>query len=274
MRDQLLACLRDLADGQGRLPSPAELAARAAVPESCVHEHLGSPENYAALLAWPVQSQAQETRERILQSAAAVFARKGFERATLDAVAADAGMTKGAIYWHFKSKNDLFFALLDQRFQAHTSPLKVDLASVLKGDSDPKTGMLELLRTGMQRCVADPAWAQLYLECLSLGRNDDVRARLSAFYDQVWAMSASFTRDLQTQGLAPADTDPHTAAIFWTALFDGLVLAWLIKGGELDMDRSLTGIFNMLWKGLAPSPASSAGTSSLQELSCTGEQAS
>ncbi len=251
MRERLLSSLRDFAQQHTRLPTPAELAAVAGVAEPVVREQLGPEENFAALLAWQLPSPAQETRERILQSAAAVFARKGFERSTLDAVAADAGMTKGAIYWHFKSKNDLFFALLDQRFQLHTSPLKVDLAALLESGKDPQAGMLGMFRDGMQRCIEDPAWAPLYLECLTLARSEDVRARLSAFYDQVWAMSAHFTRELQSRGLAPAETDPHTAAIFWGALFDGLVLAWLVKGGELDLERLLPEIFQMLWRGIA-----------------------
>lgn len=270
MREKLLAALHETARLRSpQLPSLEEVAAQAAVPVAQVREYLGPADNFPALLAWhpapsPVTpavpelspaaalTPAQETRERILASAAAVFGRKGFERSTLDEVAADAGMTKGAIYWHFKSKNDLFFALLDQRFQLHTSPLMVDLATLLSGGQDPRTGMLDMFSTGLHRCTDDPAWARLYLECLSLGRNEEVRERLSAFYDQVWAMSAHFTRELQTHGLAPADTDPHTAAIFWGALFDGLVLAWLIKGGKLDLDRLLPDIFHMLWRGIAP----------------------
>ena len=271
MRDKLLAALRDSARlSHPKLPSMKEVAVRAGVSESVVREHLGPVDNFAALIAWlpalapeaygsqaaaltsPAHTPAQETRERILASAAAVFGRKGFERSTLDEVAADAGMTKGAIYWHFKSKNDLFFALLDQRFQLHTSPLKVDLAALLSGGHDPFAGMMEMFSTGMHRCTDDPVWARLYLECLSLGRNEEVRERLSDFYDQVWAMSAHFTRELQAHDLAPADTDPHTAAIFWGALFDGLVLAWLIKGGKLDLDQLLPEIFTMLWRGIAP----------------------
>ncbi len=259
MRERLLSSLRDFAGQHGRLPGQAELAAAAGVAETLVREQLGAAENYAALLAWQPPSPAQETRERILQSAAAVFARKGFERSTLDAVAADAGMTKGAIYWHFKSKNELFFALLDHRFQLHTSPLKVDLAALLESGRDPQAGMLDMFRDGMRRCIEDPAWARLYLECLTLGRSEDVRARLAAFYDQVWDMSAHFTRELQARGMAPADTDPHTAAVFWGALFDGLMLAWLVKGGELDLNRLLPGIFQMLWRGIAVPGRESGG---------------
>jgi AcrR family transcriptional regulator len=55
------------------------------------------------------------TREHLMEAAAIVFARDGFHGATLDEVAATAGFTKGAVYSNFKSKDDLFLALLDDR---------------------------------------------------------------------------------------------------------------------------------------------------------------
>jgi AcrR family transcriptional regulator len=54
-----------------------------------------------------------ETRGRLLESAARVYARRGFDGATLDEVAAEAGLTKGAVYDHFGSKEKLLLALLD-----------------------------------------------------------------------------------------------------------------------------------------------------------------
>jgi TetR/AcrR family acrAB operon transcriptional repressor len=251
MREKLLTALRKAAaQSSPRLPDAEEVAAVAQVSVTDVREHLGSPDNFAALLFY--QAPAHETRERILASAARVFGLKGFQRASLDAVAADAGMTKGAIYWHFKSKNDLFFALLDQRFRQHTNPLMVDLDVFLRSGQEPLQGMTALFRDGMRRCTDDPEWAHLYLECLSLGRNADVRERLADFYDRVWEISANLTRELQAHDLAPGHIDPKVAAIFWTALFDGLVVAWLIKGDALNLDEVLPDLFKMLWHGLAP----------------------
>src|ERR1700730_5330771 len=57
------------------------------------------------------------TRRNLLEAAAVVFAREGFHGASLDEVAATAGFTKGAVYSNFKSKDDLFLALLDDRIE-------------------------------------------------------------------------------------------------------------------------------------------------------------
>jgi AcrR family transcriptional regulator len=66
-----------------------------------------------------------QTVARLLEAAGAVIAEKGFQRATLDEIAARAGMTKGAIYSNFGSKEDLFLALVDTRpvgFTASAQP--------------------------------------------------------------------------------------------------------------------------------------------------------
>ena len=57
----------------------------------------------------------ERTRERLLDAAAVVFARRGIEAASLDEVAEAAGYTKGAIYSNFSSKTDLIAALMDRR---------------------------------------------------------------------------------------------------------------------------------------------------------------
>lgn len=251
MREKLLAALREAArQAAPEPPSAAAVATLAGVSEAEVGAHLGPAENFAALLSY--QSPAHETRERIIASAARVFAHKGFQRASLDEVAAAAGVTKGAIYWHFKNKNDLFFAMLDSRLRQDTAPLLGDLQHLIRDGGDPRAALTAMFADSMARCTADPDWPRLYLECLSLSRDADVRERLSAFYDEVWAVSRGFSAEFQAHGLTRAGIDPQVAAVFWTALFDGLVLAWQIKGEALDLERLLPALFNMLWQGIAP----------------------
>ena len=56
------------------------------------------------------------TRACLMNSAAKVFAMRGLQQASIDEVAEDAGFTKGAFYANFKSKEELFLAMLDERF--------------------------------------------------------------------------------------------------------------------------------------------------------------
>src|SRR3954470_10444855 len=65
------------------------------------------------------QQKTEETRGRLLKSARKVFSRDGFEAARLEDIAKDAGYTRGAFYAHYDSKEDLFFALLEQQAYEH-----------------------------------------------------------------------------------------------------------------------------------------------------------
>ena len=67
------------------------------------------------------QERKSQTRERLLDAAAQVFARRGFESASLDEVAAAAGYTKGAVYSNFASKTDLVIALIVRRIEVQTA---------------------------------------------------------------------------------------------------------------------------------------------------------
>src|SRR5512137_1551375 len=60
------------------------------------------------------KEEAAVTRENLLQAGLVVFGRKGYDAATLEDVAREAGVTRGAIYWHFGSKTELFLALMEK----------------------------------------------------------------------------------------------------------------------------------------------------------------
>jgi TetR/AcrR family transcriptional regulator, acrAB operon repressor len=59
------------------------------------------------------KEQAAETREQILNAALEVFSRKGYSRTTINDIAKEAGITKGAVYWHFKNKPDLLAGMIN-----------------------------------------------------------------------------------------------------------------------------------------------------------------
>jgi len=66
--------------------------------------------------------EAEETRLRILEAALDMFYRKGYSRTTFVDIAQKVGLTKGAVYWHFKSKPDLLAAMIVHERQKHLTP--------------------------------------------------------------------------------------------------------------------------------------------------------
>lgn len=199
----------------------------------------------------PHANEPTDTRDRILAAAGQVFSRRGFMAATLDQVAAAAGLTKGAIYWHFRSKNDLFFALLDHKFTQHTAPVPDELRqAALSGDA--RQAATTLLRTTFARLRADPDWPRLYLEFIGQARDPEMQARLARFHADSLRTVEQHIGTLRASGMSPSSLDIPTMAIFWASLFDGLMLAWIINPQQIDHDALAGRIVDMLWRGLAP----------------------
>src|SRR2546427_11992467 len=61
------------------------------------------------------RAEQRDGREALLEAALEVFAERGYRDSSVDEIAERAGYSKGAVYWHFSSKDDLFFALLEER---------------------------------------------------------------------------------------------------------------------------------------------------------------
>jgi AcrR family transcriptional regulator len=72
----------------------------------------------------PEGGKRARTRKQLIEAAAAVIGEKGFDRASLEDIAARAGMTRGAVYGNFKNKEELFLALIETQWKLIVSPLR------------------------------------------------------------------------------------------------------------------------------------------------------
>ena len=79
-------------------------------------------------MARRTKAEAEKTRQKILKAALDLFVEKGYERATFEDVAERIALTKGAVYWHFKSKPDLFTALVADMTAKHNQQIARVLA--------------------------------------------------------------------------------------------------------------------------------------------------
>jgi AcrR family transcriptional regulator len=113
------------------------------------------------------ETQAQ-TRACLLSAAARVFTRRGLERASIDEVSEEAGYTKGAFYANFKNKQELFLAMLDERFAEKLDRLEADLPGT---DEDPGE---EARRAAEDIALhSDPEWARLFFEFTAYAAKDE-----------------------------------------------------------------------------------------------------
>jgi AcrR family transcriptional regulator len=100
----------------------------------------------------------KETRELLMRAAKTIFIRDGYEGADLNDIADLAGRTKGAIYGHFKSKEDIFFALIEDHRKEYREKLER-----LLSDGEVKQNVA-VIRRFVVDLVEDSDWALLQLE--------------------------------------------------------------------------------------------------------------
>jgi AcrR family transcriptional regulator len=115
------------------------------------------------------------TRTKLLSSASRLFCRHGLEQASVDDIARDAGYTKGAFYSNFKSKEELFLAMLDEKFGQEIERIESALGTEETPDEAVRHAGEDLIRF----IRSDPEWEKLYLEFVAYaGRNDEFRQEL------------------------------------------------------------------------------------------------
>lgn len=120
------------------------------------------------------QIQGAETRRALLAAARKVFARDGFQACRLEDIAKEAGFTRGAFYFHFKTKEDLFFSLMELEAEKHRKNVTALLSTY-----DGMESRLEALRQYYVASMAEQEWSLLLLEYkLYAARHASIRSKL------------------------------------------------------------------------------------------------
>jgi AcrR family transcriptional regulator len=129
------------------------------------------------------QQKTEATRLALLESARRVFANQGFEASRIEDIAAATGHTRGAFYAHFSSKEDLFFALLEQEANRRVHRIR----TAMESHDDPELRLVAL-RSFYIHLIADPQWVMLMLEFkLFALRHPKLRARLAGTHRRIRA---------------------------------------------------------------------------------------
>lgn len=173
------------------------------------------------------------TRAALLRSASRSICEHGMEGASIDKIAAEAGYTKGAFYANFASKEDMFLAILDEKFAAEMERLQDAMSGVGEPADEARHAAEEFL-TYIDR---DPEWPRLYQEFAThAARNEDFRVVLAerqrGLRERMAAIFARWTTALGVQSALPHED----VAAMTFAMADGFLLNRII---DPDLDNGL-----------------------------------
>lgn len=191
-------------------------------------------------MARKTKAEAAQTRDRLVHCAREVFSRHGVTNTSLEQVAKEAGVTRGAVYWHFRDKADLFMAVRQQ-----TGAL---LRFPDDGVGDPLRRLEMGLQSALKRLSEDKAALETYevmlWKCEYIGEFAGVRQDLMSAGDQFLADTTSLYAAAKKARLTPPGLDPRLAAQETFCFYAGLLKLWLAdeSGRALrgDVDRLIT----------------------------------
>lgn len=198
------------------------------------------------------KEEALETRERILDAAEHVFQERGVSHTSLAEIAAAAGVTRGAIYWHFENKVALFDAMIQRVFD----PLEAKLAEL---QQQPTENPVDALRTitlhFIDRVAHDPAYQRVleisWHKCEYVGEMATIRDNHLECGNRYLDVLTEGFRLAGQRGFVPTTLDPRQAAVGLMAVVDGLIVNWTLDNQLFPLARFGPAIIDSYLAGLA-----------------------
>jgi TetR/AcrR family transcriptional regulator, acrAB operon repressor len=208
-------------------------------------------------MARRTKDEAQATRSSLLDAAERVFHEKGVAHASLEEIAAAADVTRGAIYWHFKDKAELFDAMM-QRVRL---PVEAISEGADRGaQADPlallrRTAVDVLLRTARD-AKTQRVFDIAYHKCEYVGDAAGVRDRHVASQRECLGIIEAGFRASVRCGQLPAGLDPKVAAIGAMSLVSGLIANWVLAPRSFSLEKHAQTLVDIYFRGLTEKPQS------------------
>ena len=144
----------------------------------------------------PRQERREQTRRELVEAARRAFLRDGFHAASLDAIAEDAGYTKGAVYSNFASKDDLLVAVLEGHFSARVAAYE----QLIFSTETIEDAYRVIARYWHDANEREPEWSRLVVELLAYAsRSDQLRETVRAVRERALDQIAAFIERLAEQ---------------------------------------------------------------------------
>lgn len=201
------------------------------------------------------QVRAQVTRDSIVAGAASVFARRGYGLASIAEIAAESGTTKGALYFHFPSKDDLARAVIDEEHQRTMDASETVIAEGLPALET----LVELCRVVGGQVIADPIVRAGIRLITDVATFDPPVA--TPYVDRLQAVEQLFRRAMDEGDIAPP-ADPAALARVLVAAFTGIQ----VMSETLTGHRDLLVRLREFWAVLIPGIVAPARLDDLRRL--------
>ena len=186
-------------------------------------------------------------RNAILDAAEKRFAREGFHVTTLDEVAADVEISKATIYLYFKNKEELFFSILEEKFDQYAASIR----ERLEGIQSLREAITELVTEGLHFLKKNHHFFRLILSEQSKSEKQpsvELRQRFfSKQRDYMTMIERTFATQMKKESIS--SFAPQSLALSVNGAINAHMMSWLITGGKTDLDKAREDILTIFLNG-------------------------
>ena len=175
----------------------------------------------------------QQRKKQILDAAERVFSERGFDKARMDDIVHESGLSKGALYWYYKSKDAIIRALLDRVFISEMQ--NVDELVETEGSASYRLKLF--VQFAIREYKRFEKLLPLAYEFIALAyRSKAVRETLVGYYQHYTGLIARVIKQGVDRGeFKPCD--PDITALALMGMYEGIALLWFLDPGQVDLDR-------------------------------------
>ena len=201
------------------------------------------------------QGRGGDSRDEILKAATCLFANRNFHKTSMTEVARSARVSKGLIFYHFKTKEELFFAVLDHLLE----PYVIDFAEEA-GSLDEKSQILKLVESYLLFVRDNASSVRLFVAQLlhDQASSESLTGQMLRLYDGYRTLLVDLIARAQEKGLCTREFPPQEAVSFLLSMLNGVLIGFLLGNRGVDLEGAMA----MLRQWLFPNDRSGEAPSS------------
>ena len=198
------------------------------------------------------KEEAEKTRARILANALSLFVKKGYEHTTFTDIAARLKLTKGAVYWHFASKEALLMELVDSALQK----FRRQIEGLMPSGELTFPAVADMMVKNAESLVSDPRGAAFFrlMKCQIKWSDKSMdRIRADLLTDNRLGPKEAFRRAVVNDiaaGRVASTVDAEEISTVAVALWDGLVQARIDRFLKCDLSHTLSRAYAAIWEAM------------------------
>jgi TetR/AcrR family fatty acid metabolism transcriptional regulator len=189
---------------------------------------------------------SQERKDQILAAATKVFTERGFAEARMDDIVAESGLSKGALYWYFDSKDAIIISLLDRVFDWETA----NLQAILERHDSAAHKLTAFVEVTIQDLNKMKPLMPIFIDFWSLSlRKKTINQAIKRYYQRFFDILEPILQLGIDQGeFRPVDVNESALAI--GAVFEGTILLWAYFSETVDIEKQFRSNLDLVLNGL------------------------